>query len=198
MLKMTFRNAHIEPNAKRAGVAVARLSTKRGFTLVELLIALVLVAIVTVLMFSSLRLASRTWQGIDNVSERVSDLRIAHNFIERTLRQVRDVRTVVDGVAVPVFGGNAQSLDLVAPLSEHVGIPGLYVLRLGLEEVGKERSLVLVRWLLHPEVLSGGSDYPPWEPLGSTSRPFVDSGGFDKDVASGAYGRTLLLPDVTK
>jgi len=169
---------------------------QRGFTLVELLIALVLVALISVLMFSGLRLGSRAWEGVETVSERVSDLRIARNVIERTLRQARDVEVVVDAVEEPVFAGTAQTLDLVAPLSENVGIPGLYVLRLGIEDAGDHRRLVLVRWLLHPEVLAGDDDHPPWEPLAEASRPFDDSGPLDRDVAAGAYGRSVLLPEV--
>lgn len=94
-----------------------------GFTLVELLIALVLIAIITVLMFSGLRLGSRAWEGVETVSERVADLRVAHNFFDRTLRQTQQHSLVFDGTMVPVFAGDAESLELVAPLSEHVGIP---------------------------------------------------------------------------
>ena len=167
-----------------------------GFTLVELLIALVLIAIISVLMFSGLRLGSRAWEGVETVSDRVSDLRVARNFIDRTLRQAQQRSLIVDGVSFPVFAGDAQSLELVAPLSEHVGIPGLYVLRLGLEDAGEYPRLVLARWLLHPETLEGGDDHPPWEPLVDASPLFDDSSPMDRDVAAGAYGRTVLLPEV--
>jgi general secretion pathway protein J len=163
---------------------------------VELLIALVLVTIITVLMFSGLRLGSRAWEGVETVSERVSDLRVARNFIERTLRQAQQRSLVIDGVSLPVFAGNAESVELVAPLSEHVGIPGLYVLRLGLEDAGDYPRLVLARWLLHPETLEGGDDHPAWEPLIDASPLFEDSSPLDRDVAAGAYGRTVLLPEV--
>ncbi|MGB5832010.1 MAG: prepilin-type N-terminal cleavage/methylation domain-containing protein [Thiohalocapsa sp.] len=171
-------------------------SPEHGFTLVELLIALVLITIITVLMFSGLRLGSRAWEGVEIVSERVGDLRVARNFIERTLRQTQQRSLVVDGVSLPVFAGDAASLELVAPLSEHVGIPGLYVLRFGLEEAGEHPRLVMARWLLHPETLEGGDEYPAWEPLMDSSTLFQDSGPLDRDVAAGAYGRTVLLPEV--
>ncbi|MGB5735180.1 MAG: prepilin-type N-terminal cleavage/methylation domain-containing protein [Thiohalocapsa sp.] len=168
----------------------------RGFTLVELLIALVLLTIITVLMFSGLRLGSRAWEGVDTVSERVSDLRVARNFIERTLRQAQQRTLVIDGESLPVFAGNVESVELVAPLSEHVGIPGLYVLRLGLEDAGEYPRLVLARWLMHPETLEGGDDHPAWEPMLDASSLFDDSSPLDRDVAAGAYGRTVLLPEV--
>ncbi|ESQ13845.1 MAG TPA: prepilin-type cleavage/methylation domain-containing protein [Chromatiaceae bacterium] len=169
-----------------------------GFTLVELLIALVLIAIITVLMFSGLRLGSRAWEGVETVSERVADLRVAHNFFDRTLRQTQQHSLVFDGTMVPVFAGDAESLELVAPLSEHVGIPGLYVLRFGLEDAGEYPRLVMARWLLHPETLEGGDDHPAWEPLLDASPLFEDSSPLDRDVADGAYGRTVLLPEVAE
>jgi general secretion pathway protein J len=163
---------------------------------VELLIALVLIAVITVLMFSGLRLGSRAWEGVEAISEQVNDLRVARNFVTQTLRQVRPASVVVDAEQRPVFAGDAEGVELAAPLSEHAGIPGLYILRLVLEPAGEYQRLVLVRWLLHPEVLAGGDDYPPWEPLLESGTTLADAGPLDRDIAVGAYGRTVLLPQV--
>ena len=167
-----------------------------GFTLVELLIALVLISVITLLMFSGLRLGSRAWEGVETVSDQVNDVRVARNFIERTLRQARPASVVFDGEQWPIFAGDTKGLELAAPLSEHVGIPGLYILRLVVEPAGEHERLVLVRWLLHPEVLEGGDDYPPWEPLFESGATLADAGPLDRDIAAGAYGRTVLLPQV--
>lgn len=169
---------------------------QRGFTLVEMLIALSLIGIITLLLFSGLRLGSRSWEAVDNVSERVADLRIARNFIERALRQTRLLNLVVDGVERPVFAGDAEAVEWVAPLSAHAGIPGLYILRLTLEEAGDYPRLVLTRWLLHPEILEGTGESPAWEPLMDQVGATGDQGPFDLDLAAGAYGRTVLLPQV--
>ncbi len=194
-------SAHARPERARADPASCRKSQHRarltqGFTLVELLIALVLIAIILGLMFSGLRLGSRAWEGVETVSERVNDLRVARNLVERVLRQARPESVLFDGEEWPVFAGDAESLELVAPLSEHVGIPGLYIVRLVLEPAGDHDRLVLVRWLLHPDVLDGGDDYPEWEPLAEASSIGADQGPLDRDVAEGAYGRTILLPQV--
>lgn len=168
----------------------------RGFTLVELLIALVLVSFITVLLFSGLRLGTRAWDGVDRVSERIAELRIARGFIERTLGQLRPARILYDAQQVSVFAGTEQGLEFVAPLSEHVGISGLYVLRLTLSETGGSANLVLTRWLLHPEVLEGGDGIPEWEPFDGEGGLFAGADIDDQDTASGSYGRTLLLEDV--
>ncbi|MBK5929389.1 prepilin-type N-terminal cleavage/methylation domain-containing protein [Halochromatium salexigens] len=175
-----------------------RSQASRGFTLVELLIALSLISLITLLLFSGLRLGSRSWEAVETVSERVADLRIARNLIERALRQTQALTLVVDGVERSVFAGEAEALEWVAPLSDHVGIPGLYILRLGLEEAGEYPRLVLTRWLLHDEVLNDGAENPIWEPLMEGVGASAEPGAFDRDLAQGAYGRTVLLPRVER
>ncbi len=174
-----------------------RRGAGKGFTLVELLIALVLITIITVLMFSGLRLGSRAWEGVETVSDQINDVRVARNFIDQTLRQTRAASVVFDGTEWPIFAGDSEGLEFAAPLSEHVGIPGLYILRLVLEPAAEGERLVLVRWLLHPEVLAGGDDYPAWEPLLEGGQSLADAGPLDQDIAAGAYGRTVLLPQVS-
>lgn len=165
-----------------------------GFTLVELLIALALIGLISLLLFSGLRLGTRAWEGVETVAERTAEPRIARNFLERVLVQARPARITFDEEEVLVFAGDAENLELVAPLSEHVGTPGLYVLRLSLAN-GTEKQLVLTRWLLHPDVLEGFDGIPEWEPFGDGGR-LPAAGPLDEDFAAGAYGNTLLLQGV--
>jgi general secretion pathway protein J len=164
-----------------------------GFTLVELLIALAMVALITLLLFSGLRVGSRAWDGVDAAAERTGALRQANAFLLRTLSQARAMTLVYDGESVPVFAGDTERLEFVAPLSEHVGIPGLYVLRLESEGSGDGAALVLTRWLIHSEVLDGTDDIPAWEPLKERATPSLDGIPLDRDAAAGAFGRTSLL-----
>jgi general secretion pathway protein J len=162
-----------------------------GFTLVELVIALALIGLISLLLFAGLRLGTRAWEGVEAAAERTAEPRIARNFLERALTQARPARLTYDAEQILVFAGDAQNLELVAPLSEHVGIPGLYVLRLSLQE----ERLVLTRWLLHPDVLEGFGDVPPWEPFADGGGPAA-AGSLDQDRAAGAHGTTLLLDAV--
>lgn len=170
----------------------------RGFTLIELLIALAMIALITLLMFSGLSLGSRAWEGVDAAGERVGRVRLAHGFLARTLAQARPGVTFVDGGAVNVFAGDAERLELAAPLSEYVGLPGIYILRLTLEGRRDDMSLVLTRWLMHPEVLAGMDDVPAWEPLLEDAGMALDGVAVGTDLADGAFGRTLLLEDVNE
>ena len=168
----------------------------QGFTLIELIIALALIALITLLLFSGLRLGTRAWDGVDAVSERHAELRSARTFLDQALRQSRDLSLRLDDQDRQVFTGNADSLEFVAPLSEHVGIPGLYVLRLGVEGRGERSRLVLTRWLLHPDVLLGQAGTPDWKPLDPASPGISGAPAADKDLAAGAFGQTVLLEGV--
>jgi general secretion pathway protein J len=168
----------------------------RGFTLVELLIALAMVALITLLLFNGLRLGSRAWDGVDAAAARIDAVRLAHQFLARTLTELRPATLVVEGGSVQVFAGDAERLEFAAPLSEHVGIPGLSILRIEVVESGRRRDLVLTHWLMHPEVLAGTDEVPEWQPLKDESRLDAAPDALDQDVAAGAFGRTLLLEGV--
>lgn len=169
-----------------------------GFTLVELLIALSLIGVITLLLFSGLRLGSRSWEAVETVSERVADVRIAHQIVRRLLSQARDISVVFDGRQRPIFAGQSDALEWAAPMSAHVGIPGLYLMRLTLEDGGQYPRLVLTRWLLNANVLEGTNEVPAWQPLDEAFGGGGDEGPLDQDFAAGAYGRTILLPEVQR
>lgn len=160
----------------------------------ELLIAFSLIALVSLLLFSGLRLGMRAWQGVDATSERTAEQRVARNFLERALSQARPVSLTLNAEPVMVFGGDASQLEFVAPLSGQVGVPGLYILRLSLVEQDPAK-LMLTRWLLHPDVLKGTSEIPEWQPFDGRAQP-PPHYEEDKDVAAGAYGSTVLMEGI--
>jgi general secretion pathway protein J len=167
-----------------------------GFTLIELIIALALIALITLLLFSGLRLGARAWDGVDALAERHAELRSARTFLDQALRQSRDLTLLLEDQEHQVFVGNGDSLEFAAPLSEYVGVPGLYILRLGLDGRGENRRLVLTRWLLHPDVLLGDDSTPEWMPLDPGSPGISGAPAEDKDLAAGAFGQTVLLDGV--
>ncbi|NCA71663.1 MAG: prepilin-type N-terminal cleavage/methylation domain-containing protein [Sphingobacteriia bacterium] len=173
--------------------AGVRCHPARGFTLVELLIALAIVSLIALMLFSGLRLGARAWEGVDAVSERVSAMRGTRDFLLSSLSQARYVSLKQEERIVSSFTGLADRLELAAPLSEHVGMPGLYLLRFERVPNGESESLILTRWLVHPEVLEGGGDIPPWTSLDASSEYFSRATPVDLDLASGAFGQTLMI-----
>jgi general secretion pathway protein J len=181
---------------KRRHPVLSHRAGSAGFTLIELLIALAMVGLITLLLFSALRMGSRAWDSVDLVAERIGALRLTRDFLQQALSQARNVSLFIDGAPVWVFAGDGERIEFAAPLAERVGVPGLYILRLTLEDDGDSNDLILTRWLIHPEVLEGMDKVPAWKPLMETAGPRTSSMPLDRDAAAGAYGRTRLLEGV--
>ena len=56
-----------------------------GFTLIEVLIAMSLLSIMMLLLFSSMRVSVRNWDAGEKRINKVSDAATAHNFFRRHL-----------------------------------------------------------------------------------------------------------------
>ncbi|WP_246237530.1 general secretion pathway protein GspJ [Caldichromatium japonicum] len=162
--------------------------------MIELIIALAIIGLIALLLFSGLRLGGRSWEAVDTASERFSALRLADGFVRRTLAQLRPASAPYDGQQVQVFAGEAGRIEWASPLSDQVGLPGLYILRL--QQEGD--NLVLTRWLLHPELLAAGEDVPAWVPLTEQDEAELAGLPVEIDRAGGAFGRTLLLSNVNR
>ncbi len=160
--------------------------------MIELIIALALIGLIALLLFSGLRLGGRFWETVDAAGERFAALRLADGFLRSTFAPLRPVTAPYAGQQVQVFAGEKGRIEWATPLSAQVGLPGLYILRLQQED----QNLVLTRWLLHPEILAGGDDLPGWVPLAEQQVTELETLPLEMDRAGGAFGRALLLTDV--
>lgn len=164
----------------------------------ELVIALTLFGIITVVLFSALRLGGRLWERVDETGERAAAMHAAESLLRRTLGQARPIFRTTELKLVSLFAGDATRLDFVAPLSSYVGAPGLHLLRLQVAGQAEDQRLWLTRWLLHPDVLAGGGA-PRWSP--DEIEPPPDDrapAGLDAGAAEGAaFGRLELLRGLT-
>lgn len=163
-----------------------------GFTLVELLVALALLSLILVVLFGALRLGSRSWDSLERHTERAESLRLTRGAIQRMLLQAQSLKkTLADRQNMLLFFGGGDQIEFVTPLSEYVGTRGLYLVRLFVRD-GGAGGLYLERWLLHQEVLAGGDQVPPWQPLGQSQA----RGGETEGPVQAIYGITQLLEAV--
>lgn len=133
-----------------------------GFTLLEVLIATTLLAIMMLLLTSSLRIGAESWDAGEERMAQASRLFIVANFLRAHIASLLPVGgTVKNGQLEPAFRGGLDDLTYVAPLPEQVEAGGLYRFRLYLAEEGERRDL---RMNITPYTTGPQQDETP-EPL---------------------------------
>lgn len=111
-----------------SGAVIARA---RGFTLLELLIALGVTTLVMALLFAGFGLIGRNEDRNQARIERVERMSVVSQWLERKLEGLRPLARLEEGAVSGFFSGNAAGALWIAPLPERDGSGGLHVLRLG-------------------------------------------------------------------
>lgn len=95
----------------------------RGFTLLEVLVALVLVGLLMMVLFGGFRAGISSWRAADQHAARVEEPRQLSSLLYRHLGQLLPVRFAADeqGNVEPSFAGGAERMLYVAPLSMSSG-----------------------------------------------------------------------------
>jgi general secretion pathway protein J len=119
----------------------------RGFTMIELMIALVLLALMSAVLFGSLNLAGRSSDAGNAKAEASSGMRLAANYLRTQLAAQHPQRMRKLAEFPLLFGGEADQLRYAAPMPGRVGLGGMWYYRLKLDTVpGRTKpSLVLER-----------------------------------------------------
>jgi general secretion pathway protein J len=103
-----------------------------GFTLLELIVAITLMGLVLVVLYSGLRLGLTSWDGGEQRAEATNRLRLAQEFLRRQLAQSITVYQINDQQEqTVVFAGRTDEIEFVAPMLAQLGQGGLYRVRIG-------------------------------------------------------------------
>ncbi|MCC6134664.1 MAG: prepilin-type N-terminal cleavage/methylation domain-containing protein [Candidatus Contendobacter sp.] len=101
-----------------------------GFTLIELVIAITLMGLTLVALYSGLRLGLNSWNSGEQHAEAINHLRAAQEFLRRQLAQSMTVyQTNEQQEQTVVFSGGPDRIEFVAPMLTHLGQGGLYRVR---------------------------------------------------------------------
>jgi general secretion pathway protein J len=119
---------------------------QRGFTLVELLVVMTLLALLMTGLVSAMRTMAQTETKIDHRLQRMDDLRTTHAFLRQTLSRVSGARIDQPGVTgksmVP-FAATPNSVSWVGTLPARPGVGGRHYFRLAVEGQNDVQALVL-------------------------------------------------------
>jgi len=122
----------------------------RGFTLVEMLLALTLMGMLLALTYGGMRAATRATDKGQQILEDSSRIRMAHQFVRRQLTQMLPLAFEQDPMNEEriVFQGDRSSIRYVAPMPGYLGFGGPQVQELFFEPGDDGYELVLTHALL--------------------------------------------------
>jgi len=125
----------------------ARRSQARGFTLIELMVALALFAMLASILFGSLRLAGRSADAGEEKAQASSGMRLASDYLREQLASQHPQRMRKMLEFPLLFGGTGEELRFTATLPGRVGVGGMWYYKLAVANVpGKQQpALVLSR-----------------------------------------------------
>jgi general secretion pathway protein J len=144
--------------------AAARRGAQRGFTLLELLVAITLLGLLMAALLGGLRLGARVWETGEARRDAGARVQVVQDFLRQRLAGALpfEVTMLAEGGRPEfAFRGTGDEVRFAGALPEQLGA-GVYLMQLTLAaggDDGERRDLVL-RW--QPLDLEGGSaDHPP-------------------------------------
>ena len=128
-------------------------SRAAGFSLLELVIALALLAIIAALLTGSLSMAARSWDGGEKKAGDVASMRQAQEFLREQLTAELPLR-LKKVVEMPLmFSGEHDEIRYAAALPPRVQEGGAWFFRLAVAKDGDKSRLVLERTYPDPTAL---------------------------------------------
>ena len=126
------------------------LPRERGFTLLEVLVAMVLLGLMMAVMTGSIRFAGQSRDVATTRIDSLDNMRVAQDFLRQTLAQAHPKRWAKVVGRPYIFRGDREELFLAAPLTARVGVGGLFFLKFSLVEEGRDKGKKLVMARMFP------------------------------------------------
>ncbi|APV49626.1 hypothetical protein BWI17_08020 [Betaproteobacteria bacterium GR16-43] len=143
----------------------------QGFTLIEVVLAIALLAAMMAMAWSGLSFALRGWDTGESKSRRTSDIQLSTNFLRREFAEIFPMRWKDPTTLKFAFEGDAKHLAFVSTRAPGLSSGGLALVSLDVESGGPNRKDLVMR------------------------RAMPDEAAKDFGPAKAAEG-TILIPDV--
>lgn len=120
-----------------------QLKSTKGFTLIEVLIAMTLLSIMVVLLFSSLKICADSWEKGESKITDVNEVAVVYGFFQRHLAVAKPLWDDFTDPNARVFGfqGQAQTLQFISSFPASAGRSGMQLFTLVLVEEHQERFI---------------------------------------------------------
>lgn len=158
-----------------------------GFTLIELTVALVLMALMSAVLYGSLSLSADSWNRGEAKTDQTAQMRLGEEFLRKTLTAQFPLRMHKSIDQRLYFTGASDSLAYAAALPGRAG-GGMYYFRLAVTPVGNQSKLTLARAI---------PDYAATTPPDFANADFSSLADGVAEVKLGYFGRDAGVADVT-
>lgn len=115
-----------------------------GFTLIEVVLAMVLLGTMMLLLYSGLNFSLRSWNAGDANGRRVADNRVAENFLRREVGELYPMRWRDPSTLKYAFEGKPHTLRFVSSRRAGIASGGLSLVAIGVEPGKSPRTFDLV------------------------------------------------------
>jgi general secretion pathway protein J len=126
-------------------------NSARGFTLIEVLIAMTLLSVMVVLLFGSLKICAQSWEMGEKKIAEVNEMAVVYNFFQQHLSAAKPLKNdftedeslqddFTEGESKLSFQGDAQSLQFVSVFPASAGRAGMQLFSLEVQDEGPRGS----------------------------------------------------------
>ena len=111
-----------------------------GFTLLELMVAFALVALLIMIMGGSIRFGARVWEASKIHADAIGEIQAIRGFLRERVLAARPVKRVSEDGSQNQFDfqGSADSMAFVTLMPSYVARGGLYHVALGVSDGGAD------------------------------------------------------------
>ncbi len=119
------------------------LKKNTGFTLIEIIIAMTLLSLILVLLFSTIFTANKSWQSTERKISHNDETRIVAQFIQRQITQMTPLLWFDNNKRKLLFSGTNNEISFTITLPAHRGGGGVQLVTLKINNTDDKNHLDL-------------------------------------------------------